>query len=246
MDFTFGIITSGNSNNFIKTIIDSIYKNNIQNFEIIIVGNTNILQTDNIRVIPFNENIKAGWITRKKNIIVQQAKYENVVLLHDYITLGDNWYEGFLQFGNDFDFCINKIITINGNRYRDYTLFPSNAAFLNINYSPGNDIDPYFYNNCLLPYDFINNIRTNKYMYISGSYYVIKKHVATTHLLDENLVWAGGEDVEYSKRLHNNGIIIKCNKFSSVYFLKNKHSTSWEKEISPEYLNKFVTYCNNQ
>ena len=245
MDFTFGIITLGDSDNYINAIIDSIYKNNIPNFEIIIVGNTKTTNTNKIQIIHFNENEKAGWITRKKNIIVQQAKYENVVLLHDYITLGENWYEGFLQFGNDFDFCVNKIINKNGNRYRDYTLFPYKVDYLNIDYSPGCDIDPYFNNNCLLPYDFINNIRTNKYMYISGGYYVIKKHIASKHLLDENLVWNRGEDVEYSKRLHNNGIIIKCNKFSSVHFLKYKKSMPWEKEVSPEYLNKLVTHCNN-
>ena len=244
MDFTFGIITLGDSDNYIKTIVDSIYKNNIPNFEIIIVGNTKTTHTDKIQIIDFNENIKAGWITRKKNIIVQQAKYENVVLLHDYIVLGEHWYEGFLKFGNDFDFCVTKIINKNGNRFRDYTLFPGKVDFLNIDYSPG-DIDHYFYDNCLLPYDFINNINTNKYMYISGSYYVIKKHIAAKYLLDENLVWNRGEDVEYSKRLHNNGIIIKCNTFSSVHLLKYKPSVHWEKEVSPEYLNKLVTHCNN-
>lgn len=245
MNFTFGIITLGNSDNFINEIIESIFKNNIPNFEIIIVGNTKIAQTDKIQIIDFNENIKAGWITRKKNIIVQQANYENVVLLHDYIILGENWYEGFLQFGNEFDLCVTKIKTKNGNRFRDYTLFPHHVDYLNIDYSPGCDIDPYFDNNCLLPYDFINNISTNKYMYVSGSYYVIKKHIATKHLLDENLVWGRGEDVEYSKRLHNNGIIIKCNKFSCVNLLKDKHQADWEQEINYEYLNKFVTYCNN-
>lgn len=32
---------------------------------------------------------------QKKNIIVLNAKYENIVLLHDYVKLGDNWYKGF-------------------------------------------------------------------------------------------------------------------------------------------------------
>lgn len=56
-------------------------------------------------------------------------------------------------------------------------------------------------------------------MYISGSYYVIKRGVAIDNLLDENLVHGRGEDVEYSKRLHLKGHIIKCNSHSDVVFL---------------------------
>ena len=82
-------------------------------------------------------------------------------------------------------------------------------------------------------------------MYVSGSYYVIKKNIANTFLLDENLVWGRGEDVEYSKRLHNNGIIIQCNQFSSVQLLKYKPSVHWEKEINPQMLQVYVDYCNN-
>ena len=245
MDFTFGIITDGKSDNFIKLIIQSIINNNIPNYEIIIIGNTNIIPNDKIMIFKFNENIKSGWITRKKNIISLNAKYDNIVMLHDYVIFNNDWYKGFLDYGNDFDWCITKIFNNNGIRYRDYTLFPYKVDYLNINYSPGDDIDNYFNNNCLLPYDFINNIKTNKYMYITGAYYVIKKNIATKFLLDEELVHCKGEDVEYSKRLHENNIIIKLNKFSSVTLLKYKESIHWEKEITPFYLNKFINYCNN-
>lgn len=243
MDFTFGIITCGGHDNFIAKIIESIIKNNIPNYEIIIVGNTKITETDKIKIIHFNENIKAGWITRKKNIIVLNAKYENIVLLHDYVKLGDNWYEGFLKFGDNYDWCVTKIINKNGMRFRDYTLFPYEVDYLNIFYSPGKDIDKYFNYYCLVPYNFENNIKTNKYMYISGTYYVIKKTIAINNLLNENLLHGRGEDVEYSKRLHSKGIIIRCNSYSDVIFLKQKDSIHWEKEINPFYLNKFINYC---
>ena len=244
MDFTFGIITTGDNDDFIKIIIESIKQNNIPNYEIIIVGNTCIQNTDIITIINFDEKIKHGWITRKKNIIIEKSKYENIVLLHDYVKFNPDWYTGFLKFGDNYDLCINPIKNTYGNRFRDYTLFPSTVDYLNIDYSPV-DIDPYFAEYCLLPYDFENDIKTNKYMYISGAYYVIKKHIANKFLLDENLCHSQSEDVEYSKRLHNNGIFIKCNKYSSVSLLKYKHSTNWEKEINPEKIQKYVEYCNN-
>lgn len=246
MDFTFGIVTDGNGDHYIQTVIESIEKNNIPNYEIIIVGNTKIINTELIKTIPFDETVYVGWITKKKNIIAENAKYENIVLLHDYVKLNDNWYNGFLQFGNtDFDWCITPIITIDGNRFRDYTLFPCKVDYLNINYSP-TDIDNYFEHHCLLPYDFVNNIKTNKYMYISGAYYIIKKHIALKYKLDENLVWGRGEDVEISKRLHANNIIIKCNRFSSVSLLKHKQYIPWEKPINKDKLKQFVDYCNNE
>jgi len=243
MEFTFGIITNGNNDIFLNKIIGSIINNNISKYEIIIVGNISIKCNNTISIFYFNENYKKNWITKKKNIIALNAKYDNIVMLHDYIILENNWYEGFIKYGDNFDWCITKIINNNGNRFRDYTLFPYDVDFSKIKYSP-TIIDKYFGENCLLPYNFVNNIKTNKYMYISGAYYIIKKHIATKFLLDENLIWGKSEDVEYSKRLHENGIIIKCNPYSEVYLLKQKESAHWEKEINEEYLNKFITFCN--
>ena len=124
MNFTFGIITDGNNDNFIIQNIKSIQDNKIKHYEIIIVGNTKINASELIKIINFDETIKTNWITRKKNIIVEHAQYENIVLMHDYIMFDVNWYEGFTKFGNDFDICVNKIFNKDGTRYRDYTLFP--------------------------------------------------------------------------------------------------------------------------
>jgi hypothetical protein len=243
MNFTFGIITNGNNDVHIKIIIESIEENNIPNYEIIIVGKTNITASEIIRIVDFDETIKPNWITRKKNIVAEEAIYDNIVLLHDYIFFDKNWYNGFLKYGDDFGWCINPINRIDGSRYRDYTLFPYKFDNSNGSYSPS-DIHNYFYNNCLLPYDFINNAKINKYMYISGAYYVIKKHIANNFKLDEDLIWGASEDVEISKRLNDNNIIIKCNPFSHVQLLKNKERIHFEYEIDDEMLTFLIDYLN--
>jgi hypothetical protein len=69
MDFTFGIITGGNSDDNIQIMVDSIRGQEIPNYEIIIVGKTNIKGED-ITSIPFDETIKNIWHTKKKNLIV--------------------------------------------------------------------------------------------------------------------------------------------------------------------------------
>ena len=80
MDFTFGIITNGTTDNFVETVVNSILAQNIPNFEIIIVGNSGV-KADNTRVIPFDETQRNMWITRKKNIITEEAKFDNIVYL---------------------------------------------------------------------------------------------------------------------------------------------------------------------
>ena len=88
--FTFGICTDGKSPHNIEKVIDSILSNNINpsNFEIIIIGGDITPRIHpNVLFIPFNEEVKPGWITRKKNIIVQEAKFDNVLLVHDYFMI---------------------------------------------------------------------------------------------------------------------------------------------------------------
>ena len=82
MKFTFGIITY---NDEARTLlaIKSILRENIPDCQIIVVGGENLYNNDNITHIPFDESIKEGWITKKKNIITENAKYDNIVYMHD-------------------------------------------------------------------------------------------------------------------------------------------------------------------
>jgi len=217
MDFTFGIITDGKSE--LLQIIESIKEQRIPNYEIIIVGNTSI-QSENTTVIQFDETIKKAWITKKKNLICQHAKYENIVLIHDYIKFDKDWYSGFLKFGNDFDYCVTKIKTIDGRRYRDFTLYQGGLENL--------------FSSCLLPYSYNPPDNIRKLLYISGAYYIIKKRIALEYPLNEDLIHGGGEDVELSQRLATNNIHIQCNIHSSVSLLKHAWQCNWENVLSDE------------
>lgn len=219
MDFTFGIVTQGDNEDFLKKLINSIHAQNIPHYEIIIVGNTSIAD-EKICKISFDENIKKGWITKKKNIIYETAKYDNIVLLHDYLILCDKWYEGFLKF-EDFDICVTKIITKNGNRFRDYTLFPYGLGY------PYNQ-------RALIPYDYKISSPLSRLMYVSGAYYIIKKSIALKYPLNEKLLWGHGEDAELSKRLIKDNIVIKCNAHSIIQLQKEKHQQDWEHALTPD------------
>jgi hypothetical protein len=227
MDFTFGIITNGSNDILITEIVESIKNENIPNYEIIIVGNTNIIG-DNIINIKFSETQKHAWITRKKNIITENAKYENIVFLHDYIKLEIGWYEGQIKCGNDFHIRMDKIVNYDETRFRDWCIWPHN----------GNEMDNIIGRDCLIPYDMIH---LSKYMYISGSYWLCKKHVMEEYPLNESLSWGEGEDVLWSKQVREK-YNFNMNIHSSVKILKPYKDKVFSEpnNIKVNILNKFI------
>lgn len=207
MDFTFGIITGGGNDVFIDEIINSIEEENIPNYEVIVIGSTSV-KRKNTTIIEFDENVKRAWITRKKNIITGNAKYENVVYLHDYIKLNKGWYEGQLKSGNNFYIRMDKIINNDGTRFRDWCIWPDNK----------NGMDSFIGRDCLIPYDITH---LSKYMYISGSYWVAKKEIMKKFPLNEKLIWGQGEDVLWSKQVREY-YDFSMNQHSSVFIMKGR------------------------
>lgn len=224
MNFTFGIITAGGNDVMISEIITSIHKQNIQNYEIIIVGNSAI-EDSKTRVIPFDESQKKGWITRKKNIINQEAQYEFICHLHDYVILCDGWYDGLLKHKSDLNFGITRILTKEGRRFRDFCVFPFFANTL-------------FQKTALVPYHYKPSAELNKIMYVSGSYFIIRKSIALKFPLNEYLTHCNSEDVELSQRITDAEIPILCISESCVQFLKPKCQCEWEVDFDPSIIEK--------
>lgn len=198
MNWTIGIVTDGSQDERLQIVLDSIYKSaslTEDAYEVIVCGNTRI-QT--CKVIPFDESVKPGWITRKKNLIAHFAKYKNLVLMHDYIAFDDNWFAGWHAFGPEraWDVCMNPIINLDGSRYRDFCLYPPR------------------------PVDYDDWTQT-KDMYISGAYMVARKKYMLENPLNEELVWGAGEDWDHALRCRATWDY-KCNKHSTVRLLKYK------------------------
>ena len=217
MEFSFGIITDFKNESKLLNLITSIKNQNINNYQIILVGSVQNItnhaiyaRNKNIDILDFDESKKEGWITKKKNLITDNSIYENIVYLHDYLLLEENWYSGFIKFGNNFDICLNKIYNFDGSRYRDWCLSPHNMKKidkklnLNLEY--------------LLPY---NETSFTNYMYVSGAYWVAKKTLMKRYPLNEDLTWGEGEDIEWSHRVRRKSDL-KFNKFSSVKLQKEK------------------------
>lgn len=220
MNITFGIITNGNNDIYLEQIIKSIKNQNIPKYEIIVVGKTSI--KNNIINIPFNEDIKKDWISRKKNIIAQTAKYDILVIMHDYYQLLPNWYKGFMEFGEDWDICMTIIENTDSTRYRDWVSWNDPeigklSGFIwhenGVPWASGTHHSPI----AIVPYTYDKT----ENLYIDGGYWVCKKHVMIEQPIDETRLRGQGEDVEWSKRVRGLYKYV-INTHSKVKLLKYK------------------------
>ena len=228
MKLTFGICTIEENKEQLERLIESILKQNIPEYEIIIVGSKPISNYEfngNIKFVEFDESIKNGWITKKKNLITSRAKYNNIVYLHDYLLLDENWYLGLLKHGEDFQVLTNKLTRLNGERYLDWTLWEVTKTKY--------DFYTRVKRECLLDYN-VNSL--TKFMYISGAYFIAKKFVMEEFQLDEKLTWKNSEDVEWSLRVRNK-YTFKFNPHSEVTLQIEKDNYPYI-ETSPHLITK--------
>jgi hypothetical protein len=204
MNITFGIITNSQVN---QDVLNSIFEQNILNYEIIVVGGLNNYSHGHINHFYFDESFKKNWITRKKNLIIDEANFENIVFLHDYFRFSTNWYENQKKI-SDFDVCMNRILNVDGTRFRDWCAWDDP----DLCYHSGHSI--------ILPsYEYTKT----EFMYISGGYWIAKKDFMKKNKLNEELCWGEGEDVEWSKRIRNNfnyvmnvDSVVHCTKYKGL------------------------------
>jgi hypothetical protein len=202
-DWTFGICCGGQS--YLSKIIESIRNLQIPKYEILLIGSDDVIcnfQSEDVRPITFDETQKGAWITRKKNILCEEAMFDNISILHDYISFDVNWYENFLEFDTDWNVCMNRMINTDGSRYRDWITWDNPIQWV----------------------DYKDETQTGN-MYVSGTYWCCKKKFMLDNPLDETKSWGEGEDVEWSLRVReNDSWKYKCNWKSKVFLEKSKSS----------------------
>jgi hypothetical protein len=201
MNFTFGIVTLYENLEQIKEVVSSIRNLRIKNYEILIIGDgvneSNFKESVDVKKIKFDETVKQGWITRKKNVLVDSAKYDNVVVMHDYYLFDNFWYKNFLEFGDDWDVCSNAQLLINNKRhFTDWVIWDS----------------PVFPRYSAIPY---HDWSQTRFMYQSGGYMIVKKDFYKKFPMNEDMTWGSAEDVEWSLRMRTSANW-KCNGKSIV------------------------------
>lgn len=197
--WTFGMITKGERNDWIEEIIQAIHKQKIPNYEIIVCGTYFDRKEKNFTYIPFKERDDRGWITKKKNLIVNVAKYENLCIFHDRIVLSNDWFSGVKKYGNCFELLCNKQ-TLRGTpslRTGDWITY--GRSTLNMPFA-------------IAKLDYTD---WDEYIYVGGMLTILKKHIALECPWNETLYW-GEEDVELTFRQRDHGYLARFNPYSSA------------------------------
>ncbi len=220
LEISFAVITSGHNDSAVNLVIDSIERESISKYDIMVVGGmTSNIKRKNTRHIPIIESIYPGIpLNVKKNAGARNALYDIVVIMHDYYNLMPGWYEGFLKFGTMWDICVTRafhneqqgMMLGNGWRVESIPGYPELPFAMPIPL----DID------CFIPY-----------MPIQGSYWVCKRHVMLKYPMDEKLMHGQMEDILWSsevvpgwrgQKIDQNEFVIKANPYSSVIMSKEK------------------------
>jgi hypothetical protein len=200
-------------------------------YEVIVIGATPgaaFSSTLPVRVVAFEEEVlsiswrnvriarkskswrrliyRTGAISHKKNLAAREARFENLCVMHDYVGLTPGWRQGFETFGTNWEIAMTVVRNADGSRHRDWTCW--NHPLIA---SGKGRVEA-----CLMPYD-----TYTRHMYVSGTYFCVKKKFFVQNPLDEHLFWGEGEDVEWSLRVREK-TRLRMNVQSEVRYLKLK------------------------
>lgn len=225
-DWTFGIVTGPGDASKLNIVVKKILDLKLPTFEIIICGQPgeNFKYLNQVKVI--GENIPAPpiRITKKKNLIFQNAQYGNVCVLHDRVAFASNFLEAVTRHGDFYPLSTFQSIyfldkfNIAPCRYSDIgfptaydpVIFSYNVTLDELSpFSP--TLNPYIesFNFC-----YANPLRHEPHQYPTGSLYICKKSVWNFCQQNEELFWCDFEDVEFGIRMAHNGIPSKINPYS--------------------------------
>lgn len=183
--WSFGIITNGKNSQQVTNAIESIRKLEIPCFEVIICGEYEVSKNiDNVNVIDDVKNhddIRAP-ITQKKNKIAVNAKYNNLIIMHDRYLFPSDWYFKMKKYGNYFELLSMPNIGPNDGRISDWNVFSTHP-------SRPNRFD------LILP----KYTSWSPWWYVQGGILIVKRNMFLELKLDERLHWGELEDVQFSQ-----------------------------------------------
>jgi len=185
-----------------------------------------------VYVHPFDESVKKGWITKKKNEMVDYA-YDNgyrwTCLVHDYYKFDPDWLIEitdwlFEEENEQYQLVMNPIYTAEGTRHSDWLLDQRFVVSMMEQHphirnelmaiAPNENHPKYV---CGLPYS--EKDMTNM-QYISGGYIFGNTEVLKAIPLDETRTWGEEEDLEWSQRLRGARIKIGFCPYATVRLTK--------------------------
>lgn len=216
--WSFGIVSDGRKDERICEIVNQIRAFDIPHYEILICGPRPKFDISNdIKVL---DDSDLYWdlrvpITAKKNRLINSARYENLVLMHDRISFPSSWYENVKKYGNCFEILVNKILDEDTHRLRVQDWMHYERDFVDYkNIKAGS-----------LLYS-----EWNPTVYVDGGFIICKTAILKSiGGYNEALHWGEAEDVDLSKRLYQAGYMTNINLDNYVFTQTHRHTGFDEK-----------------
>ncbi len=236
--WSFGIVSDGRKNERILNIISQIKAFKIPSYEILICGPSpaeflpeNVVILDD-KDLYFDVRIP---ISKKKNRIIDNACYNNLVIMHDRISFAKDWYIKICDYGNYFDQLCFPILDEDTQSLRVNDWIKSFHDFTQFQISKSVKLD----------YE-----EWDRHIYSDGGFLLVKKHILAKTKLNPYLNWGEIEDVDLSQRLYLNGNSIcfyaDTSLLTQTHRIKvSKQSTNWIKVlIRPIRMKQYVRKRN--
>ena len=194
--FTFGLIVDGRFPDRLTRFVDSVLAiDDLEtiDYEILVCGPAGSIdhidpRLANIRLVQQDDKFGTlGWITRKKNLLVAEARSDLILLAHDRYSLTPGFLRALREYGPDVDVLVPTQLTNDGFTY------PSRVA------TSG-------------PWDLrsLGELEVGDFtptMYVNGGILIASVDVLRQTPYNELLFWAEAEDVELTRRLETVGVV---------------------------------------
>jgi hypothetical protein len=225
--WTFGIPVGPGDATVLNAVVKRVLEIDIPNKEIILCGTPgkNFSYLSQVRLVGEDITTPPLQICKKKNRIALEAKYNNLVILHDRVFLPKHFGEMVRRFGPHYPLMtlqsmfFDNRISMHPRRYSDYGIAMGEIAQgqqgLHRTSRAATSIAPSIFPEIERGiFAFANPMRfTKDRIYSTGSMYICRKKVWNAYPLDESLHWIEFEDIEHGIRSGNAGVPTRVNPF---------------------------------
>ncbi|MGV8171669.1 MAG: hypothetical protein ACP5OA_03165, partial [Candidatus Woesearchaeota archaeon] len=211
-NWSFGIVTRGTTDPIVDDIIWNIREQKIPNYEIIVCGKYagKYLRSKDVVYLEFMQKDEKGWTTRKKNLICERAKYDNLCVMHDRIKLHKGWFAGMKKYGNNWEILSMPTVK-EGQRTYDWLTLKYPLEHLKGAWYLGSHLD---YSDW------------DKWIYLDGGVITLKKYVWEKVHWDDSRYYNEAEDVKLSHDQTRYGFVARFNPYSTMESFRFNHPFS--------------------
>jgi hypothetical protein len=188
-----------------------------RNFELIVVGpvKSDYWPLLNSLVLETSQQDRFAPIAEKKNLIIQHAKFENILILHSRYRITKEFFSVIATRGCRWDLLTFRQLTIE-ERIFPHLLCNSGGKYLSLE----------------------NEVHLIDNLYVNGGAFALKKTLGIKFPLNSLLFWNEGEDVEWSKRIISAGVTPRFEKGAIAYTVGALNS-DYSKVSAMHFRNRF-------